>query len=87
MTHEPIRHTRIGSAYITDDGEEVPRHVLIAFDCSCGYRARVFMASEGRAMDIFERHLGDSVSWRCDDCDVVNRWHEAFCRGCGAGQP
>lgn len=85
--HELVRRTRIGSAYTTGDGQEVPQHILTAFDCGCGYRASVFMASEGRALEIFERHLGTAASWHCDDCNTDNKWHEAFCRGCGAGEP
>jgi hypothetical protein len=54
--HEPLHRTRRAGAYRTDDGQDVCAHTLHAFDCTCGYRGRVFMASQARAMAIYDRN-------------------------------
>lgn len=55
--HEPVTRTKDGSAYTTDDGQDVPSHTLHIFDCSCGHKGGVWYASKDRARRSWERHL------------------------------
>lgn len=57
LGHSPVHREKIGSAYTTESGQRVPAHTLHAYDCSCGYKARVWMASQERAFAIFRRNI------------------------------
>lgn len=54
--YEPIARTKSGSAYVTDDGQDVPSHTLYIYDCPCGHKGGVWYASEARALRSWERH-------------------------------
>jgi len=66
-THQPILRTKIGSAYTTDDGSDVPSHRLFLYDCSCGQREHIgngWYVSKDRALRSWERRTAASQAIR-----------------------
>jgi hypothetical protein len=55
--HTPVVLRKQGSAYRTDEGEEVPEHTLHRYECSCGWRGACWYAGLERAAASFGRHL------------------------------
>ncbi len=55
--HEPTLHVKVGHAYITDEGQQVPSHNLHRFECSCGWKGSCWYAGQDRARAHVDRHL------------------------------
>ena len=67
--HTPILRERTGSAYVTDEGQEVPAHALYRYECSCGWKGLCWYAGQERARAHFDRH--DPISQIVASLDSV----------------
>ena len=57
-TCAPVLRTKIGQAYVTDGGQEVPEHQLYRYDCACGERdhcGAAWYADQDRAEMVWKR--------------------------------
>lgn len=57
LAHAPTLLRKVGSAYVTDEGQEIPEHALHRYECSCGWRGACWYAGHERALGHFTAHL------------------------------
>jgi hypothetical protein len=57
VAHAPTLLRKVNSAYVTDEGQDVPEHALHRYECSCGWRGSCWYAGHDRALGHFTAHL------------------------------
>ena len=55
--HAPILLSKLGSAYTTDEGQQVSEHALWRYECRCGWKGLAWYAGQERAATHYVKHL------------------------------